>query len=55
MSEYEKAYRDGYRAGSCARDREDGGRAGWVCIAVSVCSCTAFAIIASVIQLLHLG
>ena len=55
MSEYEKAYRDGYRAGSSARDREDGGRAGWVFIAVSMCSCTAFAIIASIIQVFHLG
>ena len=55
MSEYERAYRDGYRAGSAARDREDGGRAGWVVIGVSIFSCTAFAIVASIIQLLQLG
>jgi len=55
MSEYEKAYRDGYRAGCSARDRADGGRVGWVVIAVSFCSCTAFAIVASILQLLQLA
>ena len=55
MSEYEKAYREGYRAGTAARDRDDDGRAGWVFITVSMCSCTAFAIIASIIQVFHLA
>ena len=54
MSEYERAYRDGYRAGSAVSERNDGGKAGWVFIAVSLCSCTVFAIVGSIIQLFHL-
>ncbi len=61
MSRYEKAYRRGFSDGCSAagakysRSSDEGSRAAWICFAVSMCACTAFAIAASIVNLFGLA
>lgn len=60
MSFYEKTYEEAYNRGYMEgydssraemRRRADGGRAGGICIAITLYAFTAFSIIASIVQL----
>ena len=62
MSFYEKTYEEAYQRGyiegydssrSEQRRRDDGGRAGSICIAVTLYAFTAFALASSIVQLLQ--